>query len=92
MPANILAVLRQRGRLGARTLAEALGISRATLMRAVRNAGEQIVTLGRARRTTYAARRLLRGSATPLPLYQVNAHGDVQELGRLHLTSPLISA
>lgn len=86
MPVDLLAVLRQRGRLGARTLAEALGISRATLMRAVRNAGEQIVTLGRARRTTYAARRLLRGSATPLPLYQVNAHGEVQELGRLHLT------
>ncbi|MBN2690901.1 MAG: type II toxin-antitoxin system HipA family toxin YjjJ [Burkholderiaceae bacterium] len=91
MPSDILAVLRQRGRLGAGTLVGTLGISRATLMRAIRGAGEQIVTLGRARRTTYAARRLLRGSAIPLPLYQVNAEGDVLEIGRIHLTSPPFS-
>ena len=91
MPADILSVLKQRGRLGAGALVAALGISRATLMRAVHDAGDQVVTLGRARRTTYAARRFLRGSAIPLPLYQVNTKGEVLEIGRIHLTFPPFS-
>lgn len=88
MPADILAILRARGRLQAGALLQTLGVSRATLMRLVRSAGDALVVRGSARRTTYAARRALRGSRAPLPLYRVDLHGDVQEIARLDLTYP----
>lgn len=88
MPAEILATLRTRGRLQAGALLQALGVSRATLMRLARAAGDGLVVRGNARRTTYAARRPLRGSRAALPLYRVDAHGDVQEIARLDLTYP----
>ena len=42
---------------------------------------------GRARRTSYAARRRLRGSADPLPACQIDAQG-ADQAGRLHLAHP----
>lgn len=71
----------------ARVLSE-LGVSRATLMRAVQAAGDQVLTIGRARRTRYAARRLLRGSSAPLPVFRVDASGGSHQVGRLHLAYP----
>lgn len=64
-------------------------MSRATLMRAVHAAGPEVLTVGRARRTSYAARRRLRGSADPLPVFQVDEQGGGSEqVGRLHLAYP----
>src|SRR5882757_10779437 len=74
--------------LRARPLLATLGISRATLMRAVRAAGPEVLTIGRARRTSYAARRHLRGSADPLPLFQVDEQGGSEQVGRLNLAYP----
>lgn len=88
MAADIVSTLRRRGRLQAGDLLKALGVSRATLMRLVRAAGDGVIVRGRARRTTYAARRQLRGSSAALPLYRVNEHGDLQEIARLDLTYP----
>lgn len=88
MPLDLLTPLRLRGRMQAGALVQALGVSRPTLSRAVRAAGDQVVTLGQARRTSYAARRLLRGSAAPLRLYRVDPHGDLSEVGLIHLTHP----
>ncbi len=69
-------------------LLAALGVSRATLMRAVRAAGPAVLTIGQARRTAYAARRLLRGSDTPLPVFQIDERGGSEEVGRLSLAYP----
>lgn len=80
--------LRARPHLPAAELLGALGVSRATLMRAVRAAGPEVLTIGRARRTSYAARRPLRGSAAPLPVFQVNMQGGSEEVGRLNLAYP----
>ncbi|MGC4079651.1 MAG: type II toxin-antitoxin system HipA family toxin YjjJ [Rubrivivax sp.] len=80
--------LRRRGRQPAGALAEQLGISRATLMRAVRAAGDELVVRGAARRTQYAARRALRGQAAPLPVYRVDAEGTPRQIAWLHLTAP----
>ena len=77
-----------RGRLPAGELQRALGVSRATLMRRVRVAGEDIIVRGSARRTVYAARRALRGSKAALPLYRVDAQGTVLQIARLDLTHP----
>ncbi len=88
MSADLSTILRTQGRQQTGTLLKALGVSRATLMRLVRAAGNQVVVRGNARRTTYAARRPLRGSSTTLPLYRVDESGDVQEIARLDLTYP----
>ena len=80
--------LRLHGRLKAGQLLKALGVSRATMMRMAQAAGDQLIVRGSARRTTYAARRTLRGSLAPLPLYHVDERGDVQEIARLDLTYP----
>ena len=42
-----------------------------------------MVALGRARRTTYAARRALRGSLQPLPLYRIDEQGQAHEVAKL---------
>lgn len=57
-------------------------------MRAVHAAGPEILTIGRARRTYYAARRRLRGSADPLPVFQVDERGASEQVGRLSLAYP----
>lgn len=57
-------------------------------MRAVRAASPEVLTIGRARRTYYAARRRLRGSAEPLPVFQVDERGGSEEVGRLNLAYP----
>lgn len=72
-------------RVGAGALVEQLRISRPTLMRAVQAAGDQIIVMGQTRRRAYAARRALRGQWSPLPLFEINAQGEPQQIGRLHL-------
>jgi hypothetical protein len=57
-------------------------------MRTVRAAGPEVVTIGRARRTSYAARRRLRGSATPLPVFQIDEQGGSEQVARLSLAHP----
>jgi hypothetical protein len=84
----LLRTLRARPHLAAAELLASLGISRATLMRAVRAAGSEVLTIGRARRTSYAARRSLRGSAAPLPLFQVDQQGRSEQVGHLNLAYP----
>src|SRR5882762_3647487 len=85
---NLIRTLRARPHIPAAELLVTLGISRATLMRAVRAAGPEVLAIGRARRTSYAARRLLRGSAEPLPVFQVDEQGGSAEVGRLNLAYP----
>ncbi len=87
-PANLVEVLRTRRRLLSAELLAALGVSRPTLMRAVRAAGDQVLTIGRSRRTSYAARRALRGRSTPLPVFRIDAEGRPHEDALLHLAYP----
>jgi hypothetical protein len=85
---SLIHTLRARPHLPAAELLAALDVSRATLMRAVRAAGPEVLTIGRARRTSYAARRPLRGSPAPLPVFQVDMQGGSEEVGRLNLAYP----
>lgn len=85
---DLLTILRLRGRLSAGELLIRLQVSRPTLMRAVRAAGPQVIVGGKARRTAYAARRALRGSLAPLPLYRVDPTGQVRQIASLHLSYP----
>lgn len=85
---DLIRVLRARPHLAAAQLRADLGVSRATLMRAVQAAGPEVLTIGRARRTYYAARRPLRGRTDPLPVFQIGQHGAAEEVGHLHLAYP----
>ncbi len=85
---NILSVLRRSGPLQAGDLATSLQVSRATLNRQVKEAGGDLVSLGQARRTAYAARRPVRGSAMPLSLFRVDTQGQLAEIGQLSPVYP----
>jgi hypothetical protein len=85
---TLIRTLRARPHLPAADLLATLGVSRATLMRAVGAAGSEVLTIGQARRTSYAARRRLRGSADPLPVFRVDERGGTEQVGRLNLAYP----
>lgn len=84
----LLQLLRRHPALPAAELLLRTGVSRATLMRAVRSAGPSVLNFGRARRSAYAARRPLRGSEAPLPVFRVEASGGSHQVGQLHLAYP----
>ena len=88
MSDDILTILRTWGRLSAAELRDRLNVSPATLMRTARGAGDGVIARGRARRSTYAARRALRGSLSPIPVYRIDEHGAAHEQGLLNLTYP----
>ena len=84
----LLRLLSAAGPLPAAGVLDRLGTSRATLMRTVRAAGDRIVVRGRARRTTYAAARPLRGRREPIPLFEIDTEGHAHEAGELQLIEP----
>lgn len=51
------------------------GIDRATLLRLVRRLDDEVLRLGKARRSAYALRRPVRGRQAPIPLYRIGLHG-----------------
>lgn len=81
-------LLRRQHRLTASQVLAKLEVSRPTLMRMVRAAGSAVLTMGRARRTAYAARRLLRGSDAALPVFRIDQHAVAEDVGQLHLAYP----
>ncbi len=85
---DLLRTLRTWHKLPTGELLRRLGVSRATLMRAVRELGPQVVSRGRARRTAYAARRALRGSLQALPLYRIDQDGLTHEVAMLYPLHP----
>ena len=74
-------LLHREGRQGARALVDALGISRATLGRAV-DVLPDVVRLGKARATQYTLTRDIR-SEHQWPLYRIDPLGKVQSIGIL---------
>jgi hypothetical protein len=81
-------VLGRRGPVSATALATELGISVATLHRLLPALGARLVSAGAARRTRYALRRELRGTAADLPLYAVDDTGQARHVGDLALLQP----
>jgi hypothetical protein len=65
-------------------LIEALGISRGTLLHAYEREVRDVLRLGRARATRYAARQILAGLSTDeFPVFRVDQAGAPQPAGRL---------
>lgn len=61
------------------------GINRSTLMRLVRQLGDEVVRHGGSKRARYGLRRPLRGRSEPLPLYRIDEAGAAHSVGRLDL-------
>ncbi len=61
--------------------------SRATMMRLIKSLGDQIVIGGAGSKTTYAARRAIRGNIQPIPLYQIDENGHGRQVATIEPTS-----
>ncbi|MBT2119247.1 type II toxin-antitoxin system HipA family toxin YjjJ [Dyella sp. LX-66] len=80
---QLLAALRRAGVTSARSLGDTLGVSQPTVSRLLAQAGDQVVRLGQARRSRYAATRQVRGLGNRWPLYRIDAQGQARDLGAL---------
>jgi hypothetical protein len=73
-----------RGVLHAADLRDRLGVSPATLMRMVRDAGQDVVRIGRARATQYALRQQWPNlDSSRFPLFQITSTGAALSAGEL---------
>lgn len=75
------------GPVPAGALCAGLGVTRPTLARALASMPGEIVTLGAARSTHYALRDNFRG-LPDVPVYRVNAAGQIETLGQLTPVRP----
>jgi len=80
---RLLAILRLRRVGTARELSAALGVSQPTISRLLTAAGDQVVKIGRARSSRYAAVRDVRGLGSRWPLYRIDRRGRPQHFGQL---------
>lgn len=72
------------GSRSSRELTETAGVSRPTLMRAVRDLGDQVITIGRARATRYGLRQTLPGLSTnEFPAFRVDEQGRISQSNTL---------
>lgn len=70
------------GPLSARQLIESIGISQPTLSRALTELGDEVVRIGAARSIQYTLRDSTRG-LPDIPIYRVDAEGQIRQLGTL---------
>lgn len=80
---RLLGVLRARRLASARELGEALDASQPSISRWLAAAGDQVVRVGQARRSRYAATRHVRGLGDCWPLYRIDGHGQPHAFGQL---------
>lgn len=84
---DALRVLLAAGPQSAQQLIEKMGISQPTLSRALSRLGDEVVRLGAARSMQYTLRDTVRGLAD-IPVYRVNAEGQIRALGTLLAVRP----
>lgn len=84
---DAIRLLLSAGPQSATQLIEKLGISQPTLSRALSRLGDEVVRLGAARSIQYTLRDTGRG-VTDMPIYRVNAEGQVINLGTLIAVRP----
>lgn len=80
---QLLAILRRDGPLTAAALGQALDVSQPTVSRALAQAGERIVRIGRARAARYALARDIGRAGSRWPLYRIDDTGHSERLGEL---------
>ena len=82
-PEHLIDVLRAHQWASARELGTVLGVSQPSISRRLAAADNQVVRIGQARRSRYAATRSVRGLGDRWPLYRIDGHGRPQTFGQL---------
>jgi hypothetical protein len=82
--ADLLALLASGDAVPAAALLQDLGVTRPVLSRLVREAGDRVLRIGRARATAYVARADT-DAGNAWPLWRMRPDATVEELGTLHL-------
>ncbi|MDP4299115.1 type II toxin-antitoxin system HipA family toxin YjjJ [Leptothrix discophora] len=85
---RLLAALRRLGPCSPVALQQALDVPRSTLLRLLDEQAGALLAAGAGRRRRVAARRGLRGDVAGIPVHRVDAAGQVQSAGTLHLLEP----
>jgi hypothetical protein len=80
---QLLALLRRDGPQTAAALGQIFGVSQPTVSRALAQAGEHIVRIGRARSARYALARDIGRAGNRWPLYRIDATGHSEHAGEL---------
>lgn len=84
---NLAPLLRSRGPVSATELAIALGVNRTTIVRAMADFGDELVTMGATRSTRYSLRRQIWIAGNRWPIYVMDESGQPRlwaELEALH--------
>jgi len=84
---NLTPLLMARGPVSATELAAALGVNRTTIVRAIPDFGDELVTFGASRSTRYALRRQIWIAGNRWPIYAIDESGRARmwaELEALH--------
>jgi hypothetical protein len=82
-PADLRLRLQANGPASAKHLAEAVGVDRRTVQRALTSLGSEIEQLGKTRNTRYAARRAIQGQSGPLPVSRFGPNGVAHQWASL---------
>ena len=86
---QILDILRRQGPLAAKTLWRLSGIHQSTFSRLVNRMKNDILVVGRGRKTRYAMRREIVGIESPIPVYEIRPQPLTPVLlARLHPVMP----
>jgi hypothetical protein len=84
---NLAPLIRARGPVSATELAAVLRVNRTTIVRALADFGDELVTMGATRSTRYALRRPVGNAGSRWPIYSVDESGQARhwaELEALH--------
>ena len=84
---NLAPLIRARGPVSATELAAVLRVNRTTIVRALADFGDELVTMGATRSTRYALRRLVGNAGSRWPIYAIDEAGQARlwaELEALH--------
>lgn len=88
MSAHLLQWLGRAGPSRTTDIAQGLGISRSAVQRALSPLPPQVLRVGQARATRYAARRQIEGVDCPVPVHEVDAEGGLRHALTLHPVEP----
>src|SRR5688572_9172711 len=85
---QLLRRLALQGPSGAAELVADLGVSQPTFSRLAGQLAQELLVVGRARATRYAARRHIDGVGQQVPIYEIDERGDARKLATMHAIQP----
>lgn len=88
LQSEILAYISRTGISSSRSLCQMFGISQSTLSRMISSSKDELLVIGKARGTKYAAQRKIIDTIMPIPVYEILEDSSVRRLGVLNAIKP----